>query len=80
MAAVGRIKCPISVVLFKPPHFPRNRTPFGLTDVKRSMMVAVARTSNSKFMILRPSELIEEVIGPPIPLIFEPNLSENFST
>tara|TARA_B100000424_G_scaffold81942_1_gene61372 strand:+ start:738 stop:872 length:135 start_codon:yes stop_codon:yes gene_type:complete len=44
------------------------------------MMVAAFALPIPKFMILRPSELIEEVIGPPIPLIFEPNLSENFST
>lgn len=31
MAAIGRMKCPISVEVFNPPHLPKNSTPRGRT-------------------------------------------------
>ena len=74
------MKFPISVVFFNPPHLPKNKIPLGSIADRRSIIVAAFALPIPKLMIPNPSLLIDDVIGPPMPFIFEPNLSANFST
>ena len=65
---------------FNPPHLPKNKTPLGLIQDNKSIIVAAFALPIPKLIMLRPSLFIAEVIGPPNPLIFVVNLLANFST
>ena len=77
MAAIGRIRFPISDESFNPPHFPRNKTPFGFLATNKSIIVAALGEPIPKLIILKPSELVLEDIGRFSPCTSELNLSAN---
>ena len=60
---MGKMKCPISVERFRPPHLPRKRTALGLTAVSRSITVAALGEPMPKLTIVRPSEFVAACIG-----------------
>jgi hypothetical protein len=80
MAATGNMKCPSSVVFFNPPHFPRKKTHLGLTHDNKSIIVAALELPMPKLIMLNPWELVDEVMGPPNPLMGTSNFLANFST
>ncbi len=64
MAAMGRIKWPISVDVFKPPHLPRNSTPLGCRADSKSIIVAAFAEPMPKFTIDNPAEFVAACMGP----------------
>ena len=75
IAAIGKMKLPISEASFKPPHLPKNNTPFGFLADSKSIIKAAFGEPIPKFMMLKPSELVVLCIAPPSPLISQLNLS-----
>ena len=67
MAPIGNIKFPISDESFKPPHLPKNNTPFGFTATNRSIIVAAFGDPIPKLIIVNPSELVAACIARPSP-------------
>jgi len=50
----GRMKSPSAFFFFKPPHFPRNSTAFGLAAARRSMTVAALALPIPKLIMVIP--------------------------
>ena len=75
MAAIGKMKWPISVEVFSPPHLPRNSTPLGCRAESRSMIVAALAEPMPKLTIDRPWQLVAACIGRPSPQISQLNFS-----
>ena len=55
MAAMGRMKSPISFFFFRPPHLPRNSTALGDTADSRSITVAALGLPMPKLIIISSS-------------------------
>ena len=77
MAPIGRMKCPMSVECFSPPHLPRNSTALGGRAVSKSMIVAAFGEPMPKLIIVRPSEFVAACIGRSAPNTWQPNFSAN---
>jgi hypothetical protein len=55
MAAIGKIKSPSLLSLFKPPHLPRKSTPLGMIALSKSITVAAFGLPMPKLIIVIPS-------------------------
>ena len=60
---MGKIKLPISDESLRPPHLPRNKTPFGFLATSKSIMVAALGEPIPKLMMLKPKSLVHDDIG-----------------
>ena len=74
MAAIGRMKWPISVDLLRPPHFPRNKTPLGWRALSKSMIVAALGDPIPKLMMVSPWSFVAACIGLPSPYRSHPKV------